>query len=54
MHTNILIEKPEVKRSVGISRHISEDITRMNLKETGYKNVDGLIWLRIGAKGWVL
>jgi len=41
---NILVEKPEVKRSFGRHKHIWEDNIRMDLRETGWESMD---WMHL-------
>jgi len=51
---NVLVGKPEEKRSIGKPRRRWKDNIRMDLKEIGGRGWTGCIWLRIGAKWWTL
>jgi hypothetical protein len=52
---NILVGKPEGKRTLGRPRRRWEDNMRMDLREIGWGGVwTGFIWLRIGTSGGLL
>ena len=51
MHTDFFVGRSEVKRSLGRPRLRKEDNIKMNLKETGWDEWTGLIWLRKGTGG---
>jgi hypothetical protein len=51
---NILVGKPEVRRPLGRPRRRWDDNIKMDLGETGFGDVDGFIWLRIGTGGGLL
>jgi hypothetical protein len=48
------VGKPEGKRTLGRPRRRWVDNIKMDLREIGWDGVDGSIWLRIGASGWLL
>jgi hypothetical protein len=50
----ILMGKPEGKRPLGIPRRRWEDDIKMDLRETRWNGMTGLIWLRIGTSGGLL
>jgi len=47
----ILVGKSEEKRPLRRPRSRWEDDIGMDLREIGWKGVDGCIWLRIGISG---
>jgi hypothetical protein len=50
---SVLVGKPEGKRPLGKPRRRREDNIKVDLKEIcGVWS--GLIWLRIGTRGWIL
>jgi hypothetical protein len=49
-----LVGRPEGRRLLGRSRLRWEDNIKMDLQEVGWGAWTGLIWLRIGAGGWLL
>jgi hypothetical protein len=50
----ILAGKPEGKRPLGSPRHRWEDNIKMDLREIGWGDMTGLIWLRIRTSGGLL
>jgi hypothetical protein len=50
----ILIRKPEGKRPIGRPRGRWEDNITMDHRETGWKVVDWILWLRTGTNGGML
>jgi hypothetical protein len=50
----ILVGKPEGKRPLGRRRRRSVDNIKMDLEETGWDVLIGLIWLKIGTSGGFL
>jgi hypothetical protein len=50
----ILVGKPEGKRPLGRPRRSCMDNIKIDLREIGWDNMDGLIWLRIGTGGGLL
>jgi hypothetical protein len=49
-----LVGKPEGRRPLGRPRRRWEDNIKMDLREVGWGNQNGLIWLRIGTDGELL
>jgi hypothetical protein len=50
----ILFRKPEGKRKLGRLRHRWEDNIRMNLRETGWKDVDWIHLAQDRDQWWAL
>jgi len=51
---NVLVGKPEGKRSLGRPRHRQEDDIKIDIKELGWgKAWRGLIWLFPLAESWL-
>jgi hypothetical protein len=50
----ILVGKPECKRPLARPRRRWMDNIKMDLREIGWDNMDGFIWLRIGTSGGLL
>jgi hypothetical protein len=50
----ILVGKPEGKRPLGRPTHREVDNIKMDLRETGWDDWTGSIWLRIGTGGGLL
>jgi hypothetical protein len=48
---NILVGEPEGKIPLEGSRCTWEDNFRMDLRKTGWDNLDWMIWIRIGTSG---
>jgi len=51
---NILVGKPERKTPLGKPTHKWEDNSRIDLRELGWEDVTGCIWLRKGNSGGLL
>jgi hypothetical protein len=50
----ILVGKPEGKGPLGRPRRRWVDNIKMDLREVGWDDMDGSIWLRIGTSGGLL
>ena len=50
----VLVGKPEGKRTLARPRHRWQDGIRIDLQEIGWGAWIGLIWLRIGTNGRLL
>jgi hypothetical protein len=50
----ILVRKPEGKRSLGKLKHKVKVTIKMDLKETGYKNVDWILTYLLRGAGYCL
>jgi hypothetical protein len=50
----MLVGKPEGKGPLGRPRRRWADNIKMGLREIGWMEWIGWIWLRIGASGWLL
>jgi hypothetical protein len=48
----IFVQKPEGKRSLGISNHIWEDNIKMNLRDTEWKDVDWIHFAQNRDQWW--
>jgi hypothetical protein len=46
---NILVGRPEGRRPLGRPRRRWEDKIKMDIREIGFGDVIGFIWLRIGT-----
>jgi hypothetical protein len=47
----VLVGRPEGKRPLGRPRRKWKNNIKINLQEAGWRGMDWLIWLRIGAGG---
>jgi hypothetical protein len=50
----ILVRRPQGKRPLERHRRRWVDNIKMDLREIGWRGVDGLIWHRIGTSGGLL